>query len=61
VAVIRRVINEMAADVELEKVTDMKALAQAGVLSTPAVAVDGVMKMTGRIPRPQDVRNWIAE
>ena len=61
VDVIRKVVADMAADVELEKVTDMQALAQAGVMSTPAVAVDGVMKMKGRIPSAQDVINWIAE
>jgi hypothetical protein len=35
-------------------------MAAAGVLATPAVSVDGVMKMSGRIPKAEEVRGWLA-
>jgi small redox-active disulfide protein 2 len=57
---VRRVVAELGADVEVEKVSDIQAMVMAGVMSTPAVAVDGQMKMAGRVPTPDDVRAWIA-
>lgn len=41
------------------KVSDIKAMAAAGVMFTPAVAVDGVVKLAGRIPKADEVRGWI--
>ena len=37
-------------DYELEKVTDMNAIIDAGVMTTPALAVDGQIKVSGRVP-----------
>jgi small redox-active disulfide protein 2 len=37
-------------DYELEKVTDMNAIIDAGVMTTPALAVDGRIKVSGRVP-----------
>jgi len=44
----------------VEHVTDMQAIMAAGVLSTLAVAVDGVIKLKGRVPTADEVRQWIA-
>jgi len=41
------------------KVTDFAAMAALGVLSTPAVVVDGEIKCVGRVPSPQEVLAWI--
>ena len=51
-----------AAGVEatVEKVTDYPAMAAAGVLSTPAVSVDGVVKLSGRVPTEDEVKGWLA-
>lgn len=56
---VRRVVAEMGSDVEVVKVSDIRAMVAAGVLSTPAVAVDGVIKMAGRVPKAEDVQQWI--
>jgi small redox-active disulfide protein 2 len=34
----------------LEKVTDIGEIVRAGVLMTPALAVDGVVRVSGRVP-----------
>ena len=31
----------------------------AGVMSTPAVAIDGVVKSTGKVPTKKEVAAWI--
>jgi small redox-active disulfide protein 2 len=57
--VVRNVLADMQHNAELQKVSDYQAMAAAGVLATPAVAIDGVIKMSGRIPKPDDVKAWL--
>jgi small redox-active disulfide protein 2 len=35
---------------EIEKVTDINAIMAMGVMMTPALAVDGVVKVAGKVP-----------
>jgi small redox-active disulfide protein 2 len=58
---VRRVAAETRADVEVEKVDDIQALVKAGILATPAVAVDGVVKVSGRVPREHEVKAWLVQ
>ena len=57
--VVRNVLAELQSDADLRKVTDYQAMAAAGVLSTPAVAIDGVIKLSGRIPTREEVKAWL--
>lgn len=43
----------------VEKVTDLQEMMRLGVMSTPAVVVDGIVKCTGRIPTKEEVAAWI--
>ena len=58
-AVVKRVVAESGQTVEDEKITDLREMIKAGVMSTPAVAVDGVVKLTGRVPRPEEIKSWL--
>lgn len=44
---------------QVTKVTDFAAMARLGVLSTPAIVVDGVIKCVGKVPSPKDILSWI--
>ena len=57
---VRRVVAESGAAAEIEKVSDLQAMMKAGVITTPAVAVDGVLKIVGRVPKAEEVRAWLA-
>ncbi len=57
--IVRQVVEETGIRATVVKVTDMQAMVAAGVFSTPAVAVDGVVKLSGRIPKADEVREWI--
>lgn len=57
--VVNRVLAETGVQADVEKVEDVQAMVRAGVLMTPAVAVDGHVKITGRIPRPDEIRKLI--
>lgn len=58
--VVQRVVAEVGG-ATVEKVSDYQAMAQAGIMATPAVAVDGVVKVSGRIPKAEEIQQWIVE
>ncbi len=58
------VAEEAAKTLELEyrveKVTDIKEIIGFGVMSTPALVVDGVVKVSGRVPSPAEIRQILS-
>jgi small redox-active disulfide protein 2 len=52
--------NELGLVYELEKVTDPAAIARMGVMRTPALAIDGVVKLSGRVPEPAELKPLLA-
>lgn len=56
--IVRHVIEHLGVSADVEQVSDYQAMAAAGVLATPAVSIDGVLKITGRIPRAEEVQRW---
>ena len=44
---------------KVSKVPDFQEYARLGVFTTPAVVVDGQVKCIGRVPRQQEVEEWI--
>jgi small redox-active disulfide protein 2 len=42
--------REQSLTLELEKVTDIQQILAFGVLSTPALVVDGTLRFSGRVP-----------
>ena len=45
----REAVAELKLEAVVEKVTDMDAIVEMGVMMTPALAIDGVVKSTGRV------------
>ncbi len=45
---------------ELEKVTDINEIMAFGVMLTPALAVDGVVKVVGKVPDPEAIKALLA-
>ena len=58
-AVVREVVDGLAVQAEIEKVTDFAAMARLGVLSTPAVVVDGEVRCVGKVPSRAEVESWL--
>jgi len=44
----------------MEKVTDIQAIMGFGVLMTPALAVDGVVKVSGKVPSAEEIRKILS-
>ncbi len=45
---------------EMEKVTDMNAIIDAGVMSTPALAVNGQIRSTGKVLSVDEIKTLLS-
>jgi small redox-active disulfide protein 2 len=46
-------------EVEVAKVEDIKKITGYGVLSTPALVIDGIVKVAGKVPKVEEIKDWI--
>lgn len=53
--------RELGLDYEIEKVTDFKEIARMGALVTPALAVDGKLKLVGRVAAAEEIKPLLKE
>lgn len=51
--------KRLGIEYEIEKVTDLNEITNFGVMTTPALAVDGVVKVAGRIPTVEEIEEMI--
>ena len=52
--------KEVGIDCEIEKVTDIHEIMEFGVMVTPALALDGEVKIAGRVPSVDEIKKMIA-
>jgi protein-disulfide isomerase len=52
--------RELGMEFEVEKVTDMQAILRAGVMKTPALVVNGKVKVYGRVPTVDELKTMLA-
>jgi small redox-active disulfide protein 2 len=56
---VKEVVAAKDGNITVLKVSDLKEMMLAGVMSTPAVAIDGVVKSTGKVPTKEEIAAWI--
>ena len=56
----RAAIQEMGLDCDLDKVTDINEIMKFGVMMTPALAVDGQVKVVGKVASPDEIKKFLA-
>ncbi len=54
---VKEALKKLNLDAEVEKVTDMAKIMSYGVMSMPGLVMDGVVKMTGRVPGVKEIEN----
>lgn len=52
--------RELGLECEVEKVTDVEAIMAFNVMMTPALAVDGDVKVVGRVPSTEEIKGLLA-
>ena len=48
--------RELGLEYELNKVTDLKQIMALGVMMTPALAVNGIVKVVGKVPSVAELK-----
>ena len=54
---IEKVVKENNLDVQLSKVYDIMEIMKYNIMTTPAVVVDGVVRIKGRVPSESEVKS----
>jgi len=52
--------KELGIEYELEKVTQINDIMKMGVMVTPALAIDGKVKVAGKVASPDDIKAMLA-
>ncbi len=56
----KRVADAIGLECEIEKITDIDAMLEAGIMITPALAVDGKVKISGKIPSHEELQSLLS-
>lgn len=58
---VRETVKEAGVDAEITKVEDIKKIMGYGVMTTPALVIEGVVKAAGKIPSADQIKEWITK
>jgi small redox-active disulfide protein 2 len=53
-------LSELNIPADVEKVNDITKIVGAGIMHTPGLRINGKIKCSGRIPKTEEVKKWIA-
>jgi small redox-active disulfide protein 2 len=56
-----KAIKETGVEAELVKVYDSIEIAKRGVFETPALAIDGAVKIAGRVPSVEEIKELLGD
>lgn len=59
--IIEKVLKQTGVEAEVIKVEDIEKILNYGVMVTPAVAIDGEVKVAGKVPDEKDIRKWVTQ
>lgn len=57
--IVKQAVAEAGVEADVQKVTDTMEIAAAGVFGTPAVIIDGEVKLVGKVPSKDQVKSWL--
>jgi len=52
-------VKELGVDAEVVKIDKIADIMNYGVMMTPALAIDGEVKTSGKVPSPKQITEWI--
>lgn len=55
----RQALADLGLDATVEKVTDYPTIAGYGIMSTPGLVVDEEVLVSGRVPKPAEIRELL--
>lgn len=58
---VKDAISKLNVPADVEKISDIAKIVDAGIMHTPGLRINGKMKSTGRIPQQEEIMKWISE
>jgi small redox-active disulfide protein 2 len=52
-------VKQSGKEVEVTKIEDIQKIMACGVMSTPALVIDGIVKTAGKVPKVEDIKELI--
>ena len=56
----KKAVEELGIDAEIEKVTKIAEIMKKGVMMTPALVVNGEVKIVGKVPSVDEIKDLLA-
>ncbi len=56
---VRAALAALGIAADVEKITDIREMMSYGILATPGLVINGQVKSAGRIPRAEEIADWI--
>ena len=57
----QKAVAEAGIDADVTKVEDLQEISRHNVLMTPAIMIDGKLKSSGKVVKPDQIRKWLTE
>lgn len=57
---VKDVVKGMSLAANIEKVSDLKEMMMQGIMATPAIAIDGKVVSSGRVPGKDEIKDWLS-
>jgi small redox-active disulfide protein 2 len=56
----QKAVAELGIQAEVVKVEDLMEIASRGVMMTPALVIDGQVKVVGKVPTADEIKRWLS-
>ena len=56
---VREIVTKEGINADISKVEDFKKIMNYGVMTTPALVIDGEVKAAGKIPSTDQIKSWL--
>ena len=58
---VQKAVKDLKVEAEIVKVEKINDIMNYGVMITPALAINGEVKVAGKIPSPEQIADWIKQ
>ena len=56
-----KAVSESGVEADVEKVEDIQKINEYNVFMTPALVIDGTVKSTGKVVKPEQIKKWVSQ